>query len=60
MIVGFHNGKSLKDYLVRAASPKISNIGGSESCGSGICQVFDYLMTTNTFATNACGEVFKI
>ena len=30
-IVGFRNGKSLKDYLVRAALQKIDNAGGSET-----------------------------
>ena len=31
-IVGFQNGKSLKDYVVRVASPKMDNAGGSEPC----------------------------
>ena len=59
-IVGFRNGKSLKDYLVRAALPKMDNAGGSEPCGKGTCQVCDHIITTNTFTTKACGEVFKI
>ena len=59
-IVGFRNGKSLKDYLVRAAFPKMDNAGGSEPCGKGTCQVCDHIITTNTFTTKACGEVFKI
>ena len=33
--VGFGNGKSLKDYLLRAALPKMDNAGGSELCGKG-------------------------
>ena len=36
-IVGFQNGKSLKDYLVRAALPEMDNAGGSEPCGKGTC-----------------------
>ena len=36
-IVGFRNGKSLKDYLVRAVLPKMDNVGGSEPCGKGAC-----------------------
>ena len=40
-IVGFRNGKSLKDYLVRAALPKMDNTRGSEPCGKGTCQVYD-------------------
>ena len=59
-IVGFRNGKSLKDYLVRAALPKMDNAGGSEPCGKGTCQVCDNIITTNTFTTKACEEVFKI
>ena len=59
-IVGFRNGKSHTDYLVRAALPKMDNAGGSEPCGKGTCQVCDHKITTNTFAPKACGEVFKI
>ena len=59
-IVGFRNGKSLKDYLVRAALPKMDNARGSEPCGKGTCEVCDHINTTNTFTTKACGEVFKI
>ena len=59
-IVGFRNGKSLKDYLVRAVMPKMDNAGGYEPCGKGTCQVCDHIITTNTFTTKACGEVFKI
>ena len=59
-IVEFRNGKSLKDYLVRAALLKMDNSGGSEPCGNGTCQVCDHIVTTNTFTTKVCGEVFKI
>ena len=58
--MGFRNVKSLKDYLVRAALLKMDNSGGSEPCGNGTCQVCDHIVTTNTFTTKACGEVFKI
>ena len=58
--VGSRNGKSLEDYLVRAALSKTDNAGGSEPCGKGTCQVCDHIITTNTFTTKACGEVFKI
>ena len=59
-IVGFRNGKSLKDYLVRAALLKMGNAGGSKPCGKGTCLVCDHIITSNTFTTKACGEVFKI
>ena len=32
-IVRFRNGKSLKDYIVRAALPKMDNAGASEPLG---------------------------
>ena len=48
-IAGFRNGKSLKDYLVRAALPKMGNAGGSEPRGKSTCQVCDHIITTNTF-----------
>ena len=59
-IVGFRNGKNIKDYLVRAVLPKADNVGGSEPCGKRTCQVCDHITTTNTFTTKACEEVFKI
>ena len=58
--MGFQNGKSLKDNLVRAALPKTDNAGGSEPCGKGTLQVCDHIIRTNTFTTKACREVFKI
>ena len=66
-ILGFRNGKSLKDYLVKGALPKMDNTEGSEACGNGTCQVCNQvistkilLITINTFTTKAYGEVFKI
>ena len=32
-VVGFRNGKSLKDYLVRAKLPKLDESGRCEPCG---------------------------
>ena len=45
---------------MRACVPKIDNAGGSEPCGKSTCQVYDHIITTNTFTTKACGKVFKI
>ena len=59
-IVGLRNGKSLKDYLVRAVLLKMDNAGGSKPYEKGTCQVYDHIITTNIFTTKACGEVFKI
>ena len=59
-IVGFRNGKSLKDHLVRAKLPNVEITGRSESCGKRNCQVCDFICDTDTFSTKACGETFKI
>ena len=58
-IVRFRNGKSFKDHLVRAALLKMGNAGDSELCGKGTCQVYDHIITANTFTTKACGEEIK-
>ena len=59
-VVGFRNGKSLKDYLVRAALPKTNETGRCEPCGKKTCLVYNSIITTTIFTTEACGEVFKI
>ena len=59
-VVGFRNGKSLKDYLVRAALPKTNETGRCEPCGKKTCLVYNSIRTTTTFTTEACGEIFKI
>ena len=56
-IVEFRNNKSLKDFLVRAALPKMDNAGGSQPCGKGTCQVCGHIITTNTSTTKAYWEV---
>ena len=58
-IVRFRNGKSHKGYLIRVALPKMDDTGGPQPCGKGTCQC-DRIITTNTFTTKSCGEVFKI
>ena len=59
-VVGFRNGKSLKDHLFRAKLPNVEIAGRSESCGKGNCQVCNYICGTDTLTTKACGETFKI
>ena len=59
-VVGFCNGKSLKDQLVRAKLPNVEVTGWPESRGKGNCQVCDFICNTDTFTTKACGETFKI
>ena len=58
-IVGFRNGKSLKDYLVRESLPKTNQIGRYEPCGKKTCLVCDSIRTTTTFTTEAFRETFK-
>ena len=58
--VGFRNGKSLKDYLVRAALPETNETGRLEPCGKKTCLVCNSIRTTTIFTTEACGEIFKI
>ena len=42
-VAGFHNGKYLKDHLLRAKLPNVETTGWSESCGKGNCQVCDFM-----------------
>ena len=58
-VVGFRNGKSFKDYLVRASLPKTNETERCEPCGMKTCLVCNSIRTTTTFTTEACGEVFK-
>ena len=58
--VGSHNGKNLKDHLVRMKLPNVEITGRSESFGKRNCQVSDLICDTDTFSTKACGETFKI
>ena len=59
-VVGFRNGKSLKDHLVRAKLANAEISGRSESCGKGNCQVCDFICHTDTFSTKVCSETFKV
>ena len=59
-VIGFRNGKSLKNYLVRAAPPKTNETGKCETCGKKTCLVCNSIRTTTAFTTEACGEIFKI
>ena len=59
-VVGFRNGKRLKDYLVRAALPKTNETRRCEPCEKKTCFVCNSIRITTTFTTETCGEVFKI
>ena len=59
-IVGFHNGKSLKDHLVRASLPSLNQTLGSESCGKRNCQVCQFTDTCSLITTDEALKVLKI
>ena len=59
-IVGFRNGKSLKDRLVRASPPILNQTLGSESYGKRNCQLCQFIVNTDTFSPITTGETFKI
>ena len=59
-VVGFRNGKSLKDDLVRAPLPATNEIGRCEACGKKTCSVCNSIRTTTTFTMEADRETFQI
>ena len=59
-LVGFSDGKSLIDYLVRTMLIKIDNNGGFESYGKGTCQASHFIGRTNSCTTKVFGKPFKI
>lgn len=62
-LVGFRNGKSLKNTLVRAVLPKIDSSKdepGSKKCGKINCEVCHNLMNTKDFESTTTGEKFTI
>ena len=56
-VIGFRNGKSLKDFFVTATLPKLN-----EPCKKKTSLVCDSVTTATTFTTEACHcqETFKI
>ena len=58
-VVEFRNGKSFKDYLVRAALPKTNTTGRSEQCQKKTCLVCSSINTAITFTTEVCRETSK-
>ena len=60
LVVGFQNGKSLKDYLIGVKLPKLDESETCEPCRKKTCLVCDSISTATTFNTEACQETFKI
>ena len=46
-VLGFRNGKSLKDHLVRAKLPNVEITERSESCGEENCQFCYFICDTD-------------
>ena len=59
-VIGFRNGKSLKDFLVRATLPKVNGSGRCKPCGKKTCLVCDSISTATIFTTEDCQDTFKI
>ena len=62
-LVGFSNGKSLKNILVRAVLPKQNSPKselGSKKCGKSKCEVCKNVVSTNQFKSKTTGENFEI
>ena len=51
LIIGFRNGKSLKDFSVRATIPKLNRSGRFEPCEEKTCLLSDSIGTATTFTT---------
>lgn len=63
-IVGFKNGKSLKNWLVRAKLPVLDSqnvsSGGCKKCGRKNCKICMYISETETFKSSFNGKTHKI
>ena len=62
-LVGFSNGKSLKNILVRAVLPSRESTkekGGSKKCGKSKCEICENLVETEEFTSTKTGEKFVI
>ena len=59
-VLGFRNGKSHKDYLVRAKLLKLEVKGRCKTCQEKNCLVCDSISATATFLTEAYQESFQV
>ena len=60
LVVGFHNGKSLNDHLVRASLPILNNTLDNEPCGKSNCHVCILIVNTDTFSPITTDKTFKM
>ena len=59
-VIEFRNGKSLKDYLVRAVLPQTNKTERCEPSGQKTCLVCDSIRSSKTITTKVCRENLKI
>ena len=59
-VIGFQNGKTSKDFSVRATLPILKESRRCKPCGKKTCLVCDSLSTATTFTIESCQETFKI
>ena len=60
-VIGFRkDGKSLKDYLVRAVLPQTNKTERCEPSGQKTCLVCDSIRSSKTITTKVCRENLKI
>ena len=59
-LVGFRNGKSLKNCLVTAWLSKVKESGRCKPYGKRTGLVWDSIITTTTFTIETCQETLKI
>ena len=59
-VIEFRNGKSPKDFLLRATLPKINGSGRCEPCGEKTYLVCDSISTATTLTIEVCQETFKV
>ena len=59
-VIGFWNGKSLKDYSFRTKLLKLEESGIWEPCGKIFCLFCDSISTNTTLTIKAYQETFKI
>ena len=60
--IGFKNGKSLKNHLVRSVLPKIDVAGNSVPCGGkrSLCELCKLMKKTLTFKKRNSDEIYHI
>ena len=59
-IVGFRRAKSLKEHLVRAKLPSLTQGTGCGKCGGSRCDVCNYIEASHTFSDKNGARIFDI